>query len=74
MIKDYKVAYPSGMNLKSQMFDDADIARKFASGKPFSMTMKLQEMDGSGAYTWSIESIGMGWVFMVLLIVFFVFF
>jgi len=74
MIKEYKVAYPHGLNLKSQMFDDASSARKFASGKPFSMNMKLLDMDDSGAYTWSIESIGMGWVLMVLLIVYFVVF
>ena len=74
MIKDYKVAYPSGMNLKSQMFEDASSARKFASGKPFSMTMKLMDMDDSGAYAWSIESIGIGWIIMVLLMVYYVFF
>ena len=73
MVKDYKVAYPSGAKLNSQMFSCSVNADKFASKKPFSMIMKLEDMNSSGGYSWSIISVGLGWVFLFAIILYLLF-
>ncbi len=69
MVKEYKVAFPSGAKLNSQMFDSAIDADKFASKMPLSITMKLQDMNDTGAYSWSIEQFGLGWLLMLIVLV-----
>lgn len=69
MVAEYKVAYPSGLKLNSQMFERAGNAETFADSKPLSITMKLQSMNDSGAYSWSIENISAGWLLIAFLVI-----
>lgn len=73
MVKKYKVAYPVGFNLDSQMFDTLEEAKKFSSGRLFGMVMKLVKMNESGSYSWAVCHLGIGWYVVPVLIIWLVY-
>jgi hypothetical protein len=71
MVKQWKVAYVSGLYLNSKMFNDKQSALKFAKENLFSMTMRLISMDSQGNYSWKLHNVSLGfWLVLIILIYF----